>query len=487
MPFALDGPTTVEVKQGESATATYRVLGTSKPFRPVSISVQGVPANVTALLSPSRAKPSFDSVLRLDAAVSAQEGRYPIMVTALDAKGAKTVSTSLFVVRKSQTIPPPGEPPFTADVWVAKTGSDSNDGSEGSPKLTITGASGGLSILNAGERMAIKAGTYAEKIDTNSTAIPNGSIGDPTEIVAYPGHAVVISATGPLNLATGGPGPSEISYIEWDGIEFINISGNNDVVSIFGNTHNVRFLNCKMHGANGALSGVNFQGPSGAGNFPINNALINCEIYENGNGGGGSGLVGHGIYASCGSLLLDNCSVHHNGDRGIQIFSSNLSNSELSNCILRNSQFFENGADGSAGGVGVTVFGDDHLVYNNLIFDNDQGVGVASSANNCAVYNNTVVNNTGTGLENLDTSTVVTNNICFGNGTELDNSGTGENNTTTNPNFVDGTGPDYDFHLQSGSNSRNTGSDLSGIFTTDRDGTSRPQGSQWDRGAYEQD
>ena len=42
-----------------------------------------------------------------------------------------------------------------------------------------------------------------------------------------------------------------------------------------------------------------------------------------------------------------------------------------------------------------------------------------------------------------------------------------------------------DFRLQLGSPVIDAGTDLSAYFTTNKDGTTRPQGSAWDIGAYE--
>ena len=57
-----------------------------------------------------------------------------------------------------------------------------------------------------------------------------------------------------------------------------------------------------------------------------------------------------------------------------------------------------------------------------------------------------------------------------------------ENTETADP-FINSAA--YDFHLKSAANAVDSGADLNNIFTTDRDGVLRPQGSAWDIGAYE--
>lgn len=61
------------------------------------------------------------------------------------------------------------------------------------------------------------------------------------------------------------------------------------------------------------------------------------------------------------------------------------------------------------------------------------------------------------------------------------------NTVTGSPAFVSYTQYDNsnDLRLTSSSPSRDAGLDLSSLFTTDKDGVSRPQGSAWDIGAYE--
>src|SRR5690349_4844069 len=90
----------------------------------------------------------------------------------------------------------------SATYYVAKTGSDGHSCSQAQsssgPKLTITGTSGGLKCLRAGDTLIIKGGTYAEFINYNQ--IPSGTSGASTRVEAADGETVI------LRPASGGGG-----------------------------------------------------------------------------------------------------------------------------------------------------------------------------------------------------------------------------------------------------------------------------------------
>ncbi len=137
---------------------------------------------------------------------------------------------------------------------------------------------------------------------------------------------------------------------------------------------------------------------------------------------------------------------------------------------------------------------------NCLVYDgSDNGIRAAGgtiTAQNCTVYGMTaggVVRGSGT----LN----ATNTISMGNGgssfTSLssqsynmssDATATGAGSLTNKVaanQFVNISSGSYDFHLKSGSDAINVGSDLSGSFNADLEGETRPAGSAWDIGADE--
>ncbi|WP_152286209.1 T9SS type A sorting domain-containing protein [Flavicella marina] len=76
---------------------------------------------------------------------------------------------------------------YSRDIYVAKTGNDSNPGTEASPYLTITKAA---NVAVAGDVVYIKEGTYEETL----TPANSGSAGNPIIFQSYPGDRVIVSA-----------------------------------------------------------------------------------------------------------------------------------------------------------------------------------------------------------------------------------------------------------------------------------------------------
>ena len=156
----------------------------------------------------------------------------------------------------------------------------------------------------------------------------------------------------------------------------------------------------------------------------------------------------------------------------------------------------------------------DHLIYNTIVYGAYR-MGInsnSSSGHPNYVYNNSV---SGCVVGNVDYSygiggsngwDVIKNNISINQGhystyqgdvgwgsqsynicqdTSCSSTGSLTGKTNTNVKFVNITPGSENLHLQSGSVAINAGTDLSGTFTTDIDGNTRPQGSAWDIGADE--
>ena len=155
---------------------------------------------------------------------------------------------------------------------------------------------------------------------------------------------------------------------------------------------------------------------------------------------------------------------------------------------VKGNRIHDNGAAGNRGpGIGL-YSGTGNIAYNNLIWNNqEQGIIVDYGAYNTKIYNNTIYSNSSDGIRiGRGTETEIKNNIVYNNtrGT-ISNSGTNtitSNNLTTNPGFVDAL--NEDFHLQTGSSAIDAGTTLGDVID-DFDGKARPQGSDYDIGAYE--
>jgi len=170
-------------------------------------------------------------------------------------------------------------------------------------------------------------------------------------------------------------------------------------------------------------------------------------------------------------------------------------NNKIESCILHGNFRAWNTADGPS------------IARNSLfISDQDSGFNVANTFNpfvTSIVDNNTFIGQggSGNGYNTGGGTTTFTNNLIFAPGTCI-NSAPGTTNTftsgtqdttgssglinlTDSNEFVSVTGGSEDFHLKAGSTLLDVGTDLSGTFTNDIDGDTRPQGDDFDVGSDE--
>ncbi len=223
---------------------------------------------------------------------------------------------------------------------------------------------------------------------------------------------------------------------------------------------------------------------------------LNMNVHDNGNCAGD-----HGIYMTdlSSDNLIDGGSWHDNYGYGIHIYGGS---SDHHRNVIRNTKIYSNNhgtgggctthTDGGAGGI-VIGSGNDNVMYNSLIYDNlATGVDVGTSGGGLRtlIYNNTIYGNQGCMIVGPGTTNaVLKNNICYGNTSNntINNLGAG----TTSTNNLLGTNPLFTnevsgiFTLLEGSPAIDTGVSLAAVFTTDKDGITRPQASGWDIGAYE--
>ena len=366
----------------------------------------------------------------------------------------------------------------------------------------------GLAALSASDVLLIRAGTYTKSGvygNTSGDSYGGGaaSWGAATIISNYPGETFTFTHDG-LNMdhsiSTGG-----ISYIIWtcDVVTRCNFRGsggaNQSGFRLNNAAHHVRFQRLSIRsfteqGMQGGTGGC----PSG----PSNIEILDNDISLNGDD---NSHFEHGIYPACSAdWLIQGNSLLGNMGYGIHVYSSS-SNWHMRATIRNNYiEGRKTGATSTAYGIaiatgsghkiynnivngigaqavkltgGVQVFGPTTapLIYNNTFYDMSTGVELGDSGVSAAEVKNNIFEAISTPISDSGTSTVKSTNFC-------DSAGTGCT-VTGSPSFTNAaTG---DFTLQSGSNCRDAGLDLSATLTTDYIGTSRPQNGTFDIGAYE--
>jgi len=236
--------------------------------------------------------------------------------------------------------------------YVAKDGSDSSDGSAGSPWSTIQKAA---YTMVAGDTVYIKEGAYVERVVAQNS-------GSPSEFItykSYPGHKPVIDAAG------SGTAFSIIgkSYIRIDGLELKNGGGWGILVE---DSTNVDLRNLKVSYSN--LENIQIRGNSSEV------VIENCETSHS------QEYSGIDIYQYGGRphhVTVSNCISHDNYLRGIA--------SEQADNLIIDSNICYNNIQ-----VGIDIgSGDKNIIRNNTVYDCETGIALSSNEDS-QVYGNTI-------------------------------------------------------------------------------------------------
>ncbi|WP_010522620.1 carbohydrate-binding protein [Aquimarina agarivorans] len=194
------------------------------------------------------------------------------------------------------------------DIYVSKSGNDSNDGSQASPYLTINKAA---QQAKAGDTVIIESGTYFETI----RPVNSGNAGNPIIFKGKEGDKVIISAMQSLQNWELDAGSIYKTTVDWD-LKDYNMLMNNGVVMDLARWPN------NTDGNPFSLNSVRSEGGSDSSN--LNNAfLLNKEIpnvdWTGGNimfygDRGGSGWTTWREYITGGSTGRVNFTVNKSAD-----------------------------------------------------------------------------------------------------------------------------------------------------------------------------
>ena len=398
--------------------------------------------------------------------------------------------------------------------YVATTGDDGNSGSESSPYLTIKH---GVKNLSAGDTLYVRGGKYYESILSWHTKIPNGtSWKNPVTVAAYPGETVTITPPQGHAFFWIQDGQSKYLVIR----DFI-IDGEQKAEHGFKFSNNSRYIRVeKSEIKNTWNSGIMVSICSGCadpGSYPHDTYHEFVELNIHHCGGSFSPKNAHGFYIETSHNLVEKGKFHFNAGNGGKFFHGNLTGVANHN-IARNNQFFNNGQSGKWSCGLILSSGDNNAAYNNIAFQNLSGFCAAYRVTNALLYNNIsyenqtygiyvgihstngaqVQNNTvykngvyGIFVGDDAKNTKIMNNIAYLNG----NNSSKENieleqqsgsviisNLTSDPMFENVQAKNFRLKPSSPGIDKGISSNL---ITTDMVGTSRPQGSEYDIGAFE--
>lgn len=402
---------------------------------------------------------------------------------------------------------------FSATYYIATWGNDNNPGSAAAPWATLQKAA---DTLLPGDTALVKAGTYV-----GCRVGRSGAAGAVCTLAAETVGTVVINAPGPVNakdsLIEVELYDNTVRYWTFDGFELANSPHHGYDCR---GTEYITVRNSYIHGTSPG-TGI-FWAFSYYNTAEYNETAYNAEhgMYQSNSGD---------YYTARGNISHDNTSAgqHMNGDRRMK-----PGDGLISYAVVERNAIYNNSSHGiNCDGVMDSIFRN-NLIYNNhafgiALFKTD---GAAGSSRN-KVYNNTFVMAAAArdvvwipSSNPASTGNLIKNNILYTPdtdegcitvyGTNALAAGGSDYNATTNlfsvnagkklislsqwqsygfdlhsfvsnPTalFVDPASANY--HLKSGSPAANAGTNLSPDVTNDLDGESRPQGSAYDIGCYE--
>lgn len=362
----------------------------------------------------------------------------------------------------------------------------------GNAKATLTGATGALSCMAAGDTLRMHAGTYTESFVTSSanSDIPNGtSYAAATVIESYNGTVTWNhTSTGAIRFQNS---DQYIIIRAGTSAPFI-IDGTNGTTYSFAltgaNTHHIKFEGLEIRNSTNTCiySDLNTHDQWITGNY-----IHDC----------GSSNQDHGIYMEGDASLIEYNRFIANSGLGVQ-FSNSFSGGESSNNIFRYNYCQGNGTgclviDGdnnqvthnvmnanTAAGIacGYSPGSDGNLIANNTIHGTLLGyglqLGLFGSCTNLKVHNNSISNSSSSCVqkESGAVSGTFSFNNCNGNGNNTISvaGATVTNTTTVSPAYVDTSALRFD--LQSTSALINAGTPVTGLLYN---------GSNPDIGAHE--
>lgn len=387
----------------------------------------------------------------------------------------------------------------------------------GTPKLTLGGSTGVVPCASAGDTIIMRGGTYVENFRSGNQTTRSGTSGNPITLKNQGGETPIIQPSSSFYCV------ELASPISWWVVDGVNCDGRNLTggsqstggYSLIGSNITVKNLfirDVSNNNSTGTAGSIGVLGNPTA--LLLQNIEVNRtnHVYADGHGM-------HCVYMQPGSgITIENSKFHDCGGYGIQ-FNASGGACCASGHVIRNNRVYNNGLgsyDGHSGG-GI-VFNNtitNSQIYNNLIYGLKSGPAInmyGSYNTNNVAYNNTIVGNAsfcavtgntgspGNAVNNIiknnlcknntsgitvyssATGTVLDKNLLHGGGTYTDSGASTTDGTliTGDPKLVNiGTS---DFHLLSGSAAIDVGVTLSGVTTTDFDGTTRS--GAWEIGAF---
>lgn len=310
----------------------------------------------------------------------------------------------------------------TFDFYVSTTGSDSNDGSYGSPFLTLVHAASQLTV--DGQTLGILAGTYDVSTPTTGRSCAVYPRANNCTISAVPGNSVTIR--GGRSGANFGVSPTGGTIGCVSGKSGLTISGLTiqGMVMFDGNTAGTqasRIENCDV-----SVGGDGWVGTDQGACIWIDDAynveVVNCVIHDNTAAAGSGTPANDGLFMvyDIDGLLIENCTIRDSVGTGITM------KDDAQNVVIRKNWIKDNDYSGIwTGNNAANAYADSGDIYQNVIANNNTandaehgGITLVVETSLLNIYNNTFHRNYRGELtewsSGADVPFTFFNNLCYG-------------------------------------------------------------------------
>ena len=239
-----------------------------------------------------------------------------------------------------------------ATYYVSTTGSNSNDGSEENPWLTIQHA---VNSWSAGDTILVRGGTYTSNGSTIRIDI-TGTASQPITLKNYPGERPIINWTDKNNTS-------------------------NRIYATRGGGLPVEYLTIEGFEIRGGYEGMKCQGPTKCNHLVFRRNWVHDMRNQGFLGGAPDGLFELNIFQHNGNFACTDCTKQH----GLYLDGDNI--------VIRNNIFLDNLAYGvQQAGSGITPLfsGNWRVVNNTFAYQNHRGGQVVwgTNSDNATMENN---------------------------------------------------------------------------------------------------
>jgi Right handed beta helix region len=250
-----------------------------------------------------------------------------------------------------------------ATYYVDKSGDDSNSCAtvqDTEPEHAKRSIASALGCPSPGDTIIVRQGTYNELISTYVLEIPSGTEGYPITLMANPGDTVTIEA--------GSDPAGWVSIVQLTDVHYFVVSG--FIIDGLG-------LATRCVGIEWPSTGIRVEYNEIKGSSlnavlidAIGTELVGNYIHDGGYDGGYGGF-GYGLYLTSYGNLIEGNEVYNMGGYGMHFYSQT---GTLHDNIITGNRIHHNNQ--AAAGAGMLLGGQNNLVYNNLIYDENNGHGI---------------------------------------------------------------------------------------------------------------